>query len=64
MGSRTILWQVLFGMSELVAGRGQVTRAEALRVKARELVKYVADHAPDELRESFQNLPDVRALLA
>jgi ATP/maltotriose-dependent transcriptional regulator MalT len=64
MGSRTLLWQVLSALSKVEAERGRAAQAETLRVKAHELIKYIANHTPDELRESFLNLPDVRAILA
>jgi len=40
------------------------TEAERLRQQARRIIKHIADHIDEaDLRESFLNLPDVRAVL-
>jgi len=61
IGSRRMLWQILFALSKLET---DPTEAETLRQQAREIVEYITDHIDqDDLRRSFLNLPDVRAVL-
>ncbi len=61
MGSRRILWRVLSALSQI---EDDLTRAEALRQRACEIVRTIADHIDQAaLRASFLNLPDVRAIL-
>jgi len=61
IGSRRMLWRVLFALSELEA---DLTEAERLRQQARQIVEYIADHIDEvKLRQLFLNLPDVRAVL-
>jgi tetratricopeptide (TPR) repeat protein len=64
MGARRMLWQILAALAEIESRRGHVAEAENLRAQAREVIAFIADHAgtPD-LRTSFLNLPDVRAVL-
>jgi len=60
-GSRRMQWLVLFALSQLEA---DPTEAERLRQQARRIIKHIADHIDEaDLRESFLNLPDVRAVL-
>jgi tetratricopeptide (TPR) repeat protein len=58
---RMILWQILSALSEAEAAQGNHAEAQALRQQAREIVAYVADHCPPELRASFLAWPHVRA---
>jgi len=61
IGSRRMLWQILFALSKLET---DPTEAENLRQQAREIVKYITDHIDqDDLRRSFLDLPNVRAVL-
>ncbi len=63
LGSRRTLWKILAALSEIEAHRGNPTEAESLRQQARKVVEFIADHAPtSELRASFLNLPQVRAV--
>jgi ATP/maltotriose-dependent transcriptional regulator MalT len=64
MGARRMLWQILAALAEIESRRGHVAEAENLRAQAREVIAFIADHAgTPELRASFLNLPDVRAVL-
>ncbi|MFQ5855112.1 MAG: tetratricopeptide repeat protein [Anaerolineae bacterium] len=64
LGSRRMLWQILATLAEIEAQRGQVAEAENLRAQAREVIRFIVDHAGrPELRATFLNLPDVRAVL-
>lgn len=49
MGSRRMLWQILAALGETD--------------KAREVVDYIAQNTPEELRASFLNLPNVREVM-
>ncbi|MCP4363424.1 MAG: AAA family ATPase [Chloroflexi bacterium] len=60
MNARRPLWPILFALSQLEA---DPTEAERLRQQAREIIEYIADHAPTDLRVSFLALPDVREVL-
>jgi tetratricopeptide (TPR) repeat protein len=60
--SRWMLWRILAALAEVEHARGDLEQAQILRGQAREIIEYIATHTPPELRESFLNLPDVRAL--
>jgi len=64
LGERWNLWRILMSLSKLEAQRGNPTAAQALQRQVREIVEFIADHigAP-ELRASFLNQPEVRAVL-
>jgi tetratricopeptide (TPR) repeat protein len=61
--SRRMLWQILGAMSRIQAERGNPAEARALRAQAREILEFIADHTPPDLRASFLNQPDARAVL-
>ena len=63
LGSRRNLWRILFALSQIEAQRGNEGGASELKSHAREIVGYIAEHSPPELRESFLNLPEVRELI-
>ncbi len=63
LDSRRTLWPILVAQSELESQRGNQSQAHALRDQAREIVEYIAEHSPPDLRVSFLNLPRVRALI-
>jgi DNA-binding SARP family transcriptional activator len=50
IGSRRVLWQILSALSRLET---DPAAAEQLRHQAREVVTYIADHSPPDLRASF-----------
>jgi hypothetical protein len=52
-----MLWQILAALSEI-----EIDQRATLRQQAQEIVTFIADHCPPELRESFLSLPNVRAL--
>jgi hypothetical protein len=47
----------------LEAGRGHIAKSQTLRQQAREIITYIADHCPPDLRASFLYLPEVQAVL-
>lgn len=55
IGSRRMLWRVLFALSRL---ESDPTEAKRLQQQAREIVAYIADHTPLDLRDSFLSLPE------
>jgi tetratricopeptide (TPR) repeat protein len=58
--SRRTLWRILYALGEIEAARGNAAEAQSLRQQAREIIQYIADHSPPELRQTFLNLPEVR----
>jgi tetratricopeptide (TPR) repeat protein len=61
-GARWSLWPILLSLSQL---EPEPTAAEHLRRQAQEIVEAIADHTPTpELRASFLDLPQVRAVFA
>ncbi len=73
IGSRRILWKIFAAWSELYAKQGNIPLAEQFRAQARALIEYIAARTPEtwspdsgtllHLRQSFLNLPSVRAML-
>lgn len=71
IGARTILWQILAARSQVEAARGNVESTAQFRAQARQVVEYIAAHTPEaspfdpdlNLRETFLNLPEVRAVM-
>jgi tetratricopeptide (TPR) repeat protein len=65
LGSRRMLWLILAELAALADRRGDPAEALALRRRAAEHIRYIADHAgAAELQESFLQRADVRATLA
>jgi tetratricopeptide (TPR) repeat protein len=62
IGSRRMLWQILFALSQLET---DPTEAERLHEQAQEIVAYIAHNISEpELRASFLDLPQVQAVLS
>lgn len=59
LGSRRMLWQILAALAELEEDAGQTG---GLRAHAGEIVSYIVEHMPTELRGGFLNLPEVQEL--
>jgi tetratricopeptide (TPR) repeat protein len=63
LGARRVLWPILAALAEIAAARGQA-EAAPLRQRARQIVDYIAAHAPTPaLRQSFLARQDVQGLL-
>jgi tetratricopeptide (TPR) repeat protein len=62
MGSRRHLWKILATIGEIEAARGNNARADAVLGQARQVIDYIAEHAPPELRETFLNSTAVSAV--
>jgi tetratricopeptide (TPR) repeat protein len=62
-GSRRVLWPTLLILSQVETQRGHPAEGENLRQRAREIIEYIIDHTPPNLRASFLALPQVRAVL-
>jgi tetratricopeptide (TPR) repeat protein len=68
LGIRRDLWRILAALSDPrldrgEAGRGHADEAQTLRQQARDVITYITDHCPSDLRASFLSLPEVRAVL-
>src|SRR5581483_10208103 len=61
--SKAFLWNILAARARLAAARGDNSAAEQWKQKARVEIQYLADHAPSDLRTTFLNRPDVRAIM-
>ncbi len=59
---REALWRISFTLGEIESLRGDESKETEFRAEAREVLQYIVDHAPAELRESFVNLPEVRVV--
>lgn len=64
IGSKRIRWQILAQRAALEGEEGNLQAADQFRTEARELVTFIAKNAPPELRETFLNRADVRAIMA
>ncbi len=60
MQARYRLLPILMTLRELELALGHPAEAEAVRIEAREVATYIAEHSPVDLRTSFLNLPSVR----
>jgi hypothetical protein len=57
-------WQILDALSELAAAQGHSERAERLCSDARRILEFIIERIPTEdLRETFETLPDVRRIM-
>ncbi len=63
INARRILWQILAASSDFEARRGDAASAETLRADARAVIQFIVEHTPDDVRDSFLRLPQVRAVL-
>ncbi|MBI5028903.1 MAG: hypothetical protein HZB51_00060 [Chloroflexi bacterium] len=63
VGTRRVLWEILAEWSNLETESGNAVVAQTLRTQAREIVDFILEHAPDDLREPFLNLPRVRQIM-
>ena len=62
-GSRRALWPILEALARLAASRGDTCEADAHRLRARQVVEYIADRAGSpEARASFMGTARVKAL--
>ena len=64
IGSRRTLWRILAALSEIEAGRGNRSEAEALRRQAVAIIDFIVDHCPPELRAPFLKRSDVRHVMS
>lgn len=61
--SRTWLWEILAVLARMYTGRGEVAQADEMHQNARIEVRYLLEHTPQELGETFMARPLVQALL-
>ena len=62
MEARYRLLPILMTLHELEIALGHPAEAQAVRIAAREVATYIAEHSPADLRTSFLNLAAVRAV--
>ncbi len=55
-----MLWQILATQAELETNSAE---AKQLRQQAGEIINYIADHSPADLRDLFLALPKVQAIM-
>lgn len=60
--ARLALWQILAELSKVEAARGNAAAASELKPRACAALRFIAEHAPDDLRASFLARRDVSAL--
>jgi len=61
--SRRLLWQIYTTLSEMESERGNMAHAENYRTHARATIGHIVEHTPPNLRASFLNRHDVRAVM-
>lgn len=64
VGSKRIRWEILAQRAALEKQRGDSDAAQALLQQAREIIEFIAAHAPDELRETFLNRAAVQSIMS
>jgi hypothetical protein len=62
IGSRWQLWQILGALGELESAEGNRSQATQYFAQAHDVIAFIADHAPADLRDSFLNLPHIRSI--
>jgi hypothetical protein len=55
-----MMWQIFAALAEV---EEDAVQASVFRTQAQEILQYIADHTPPELRESFLATQAVRAVL-
>lgn len=63
LGSRRVRWQILALGATLEHERGNTDAAHALRQEARGIIRYIIEHAPEDLCNVFSGRADVRAVM-
>jgi predicted ATPase/class 3 adenylate cyclase len=63
IGERRVRWQILSAMVELETRRGKISQAQELNSEAGDIITYIADHSPDDLRVSFLAQPEVLEII-
>ena len=58
LGSRRMMWQIFAALAEIAEDAEQ---ASLFRAQAQEIIQYIADHTPPELRGSFLAMQTVEA---
>jgi tetratricopeptide (TPR) repeat protein len=61
---RRTLWKIYSLLFELELERANLIEAERFRTSACDVIGYIADHTPDELRVTFLSQPAVRTVMA
>lgn len=61
--TRRLLWQIYATLREMEMARGNLEQANRYQQQVREVLDFIVAHTPQEYRESFLNLPKVRAVM-
>jgi tetratricopeptide (TPR) repeat protein len=61
-GRRAFLWEIQAVLAELYREHGEFAKAELFKQHARANARFIADHAPPQLRANFLHRPEVRQL--
>lgn len=61
-GRKAFVWEIQALLAQLYRQRGDISKAELFKQKARAGAQFIADHAPPQLRASFLNRAEVREL--
>lgn len=64
MNARRPLWSILKCLGQIEMLNGNPIPAQAYQTQARNIITYIAEHAPADLRASFLNLPAVCEVLS
>ncbi len=64
IGARPMLWRIYAALSEVATQRGNLTEAQAFRHQARDVIAYLVEHCPPDMRASFLNVSEVRAVMS
>lgn len=63
MNLRPTLWQILVALAATCDRQGRHAEAVELLGQARDIVHYIAEHSPADLRASFLALPQVQQVV-
>lgn len=63
IGSRRMRWRILVLRADMEQARGNDLLANKARGQARGLLQFIAEHAPQEMRATFLNQKEVRAVM-
>lgn len=63
LGSKWHLWHILAALAEIEEANGHTDQANMFCGQAREILEFIVSRTPNDLRESFMNLPNVKSIL-
>jgi tetratricopeptide (TPR) repeat protein len=63
MGTRHWTWRIRSALADISAQMGDPAAESIHCEKARETIRYITEHAPEDLRASYLNLPEVQKVM-